>query len=196
MSWKLDTLPGGGLRRWLMTLGYSLSGLQQAGLVNASGLDTFSHRVVFPLEANLYGRSVGNAAPHLFLPGPKGGLYRWERVKHYPEIILVEGVFDLAVLLQAGFPNVTCALGNRLNALQMRQLCDSPKTVYLAFDADANGSGQQAAQSLSRHLTDQGARALRVELPHGHDPNSFFAGGGDRNHFRHFLERADSCLFV
>ena len=62
----------------------------------------------------------------------------------YPEVILVEGLFDYAVLWQAGFHNVTCSLGTHLNARQFRQLCDGPRTVYLAFDADANGSGQQA----------------------------------------------------
>jgi hypothetical protein len=35
-----------------MTLGYSLSDLQQAGLVNTAGHDTFSQRVVFPLQAS------------------------------------------------------------------------------------------------------------------------------------------------
>jgi hypothetical protein len=32
-------------------------------------------------QANLYGRAIGNAAPHRFLPGGKGGLYGWERVR-------------------------------------------------------------------------------------------------------------------
>ena len=63
-------------------------------------------------------------------------------------MILVEGLFDYAVLWQAGFHNVTCSMGTNLNARQFRQLCDGPRTVYLAFDADTNGSGQQAAQSL------------------------------------------------
>jgi len=49
-------------------------------------------------------------------------------------------------LWEAGFGNVICSLGTHLNALQFRQLCDGPRTVYLALDADANGSGQQAAQ--------------------------------------------------
>jgi hypothetical protein len=61
-------------------------------------------------------------------------------------VILVEGLFDSAVLWQAGFHNVTCSLGTHLNVRQFRQLCDGPRTVYLAFDADPNGSGQQAAQ--------------------------------------------------
>ena len=183
--------PGRCLRHWLITLGYSLGELQQAGLVNAAGLDSFSHRIVFPLEANLYGRAIGNAAPHRFLPGGKGGLYGWERVNHYSEVILVEGLFDLMVLWQAGFRNATCALGSHLNAHQLRQLGDGvPRTLYLAFDSDENGSGQQAAQRLSRRLRQQGITALRVQLPDGHDPNSFFVGGGDGQQFQQLLERA------
>jgi len=183
--------PGRCLRHWLITLGYSLGELQQAGLVNAAGLDSFSHRIVFPVQANLYARAIGNAAAHRFLPGGKGGLYGWERVKHCPEVILVEGLFDLAVLWQAGFRNATCALGSHLNARQLRQLCDGVRrTVYLAFDSDANGSGQEAAQRLSRRLLQQGAAALRVQLPDGHDPNSFFVSGGDDQQFQLLLERA------
>ena len=45
----------------------------------------------------------GFCAPHLFLPGGKGGLYGWEQVRRCPEVILVEGLFDYAVLWQAGF---------------------------------------------------------------------------------------------
>jgi DNA primase len=62
--------------------------------------------------------------------------------------------------------------------------------VYLALDADANGSGQQAAQRLSQQLRVAGITALRVELPDGHDPNSFFVGGGNAREFQRLLERA------
>jgi len=188
---KLGYAPGRCLRDWLISLGHSVAELQRVGLVNAAGLDTFSRRVVFPLETNLYGRSIGNAAAHRFLPGGKGGLYGWERVTQYQKVILVEGLFDLAVLWQAGFHNATCTMGNHLNTRQLRQLCDGAfRTVYVAFDSDANGSGQQAAQRLARRLTDQGVTALRVELPHGHDPNSFFVDGGDSEQFGRLLERA------
>jgi len=183
--------PGRCLRSWLMTLDYSLSDLQQAGLVNTAGHDTFSQRVVFPLEASLYGRSIVNAPAHRFLPGAKGGLYAWERVKQSPKVILVEGLFDLAALWQAGFRNVTCAMGSHLNARQFQQLCDGvSRTVYLAFDSDLHGGGQQAAQQLSRRLLKEGVTALRVELPYGHDPNSFFARGGDGRQFQNLLEEA------
>jgi DNA primase len=188
---RIGYAPGGCLRGWLSQLGYPLQTLRQAGLVTASGYDAYTHRVVFPLDGNLYGRSVSAAAPpHRFLPGAKGGLYSWEQVRQYPEMILVEGLFDYAVLWQAGFHNVTCSMGNHLNAHQYRQLCDSPRTVYLAFDADANGSGQQAAQSLAGRLREQGVDVHRVSLPDGHDPNSFFVQGGDAGQFQSLLESA------
>jgi DNA primase len=188
---RIGYAPGGCLRASLMQLGYPLQTLRQAGLVTTSGYDTYTHRVVFPLEGNLYGRSLSAAAPpHRFLPGAKGGLYAWDQVRQCPEVILVEGLFDYAVLWQAGFHNVTCSMGNHLNAHQYRQLCDLPRTVYLAFDADTNGGGQQAAQSLAGRLREQGVDVRRVSLPDGHDPNSFFVQGGDAGQFQSLLESA------
>ena len=188
--------PGRCLRAWLTSLGYPLESIQESGLVNAEGYDTYSHRIVFPLEGNLYGRSIGAASHHRFLPGSKGGLYAWEKVRHYPEIILVEGMFDLAVLWQAGFHNVTSALGTHLNAQQLRQLCaddgygGKSRMVYLALDSDDNGSGQRATQCLSQRLRAEGIATLHVELPEGHDPNSFFVSGGTAQEFQLLLERA------
>jgi DNA primase len=188
---RIGYAAGGGLRGWLTQLGYPLQALRQAGLVTAVGYDAYVHRIVFPLEANLYGRSLSaSAPPHRFLPGSKGGLYAWEQVWRYPEVILVEGLFDYAVLWQAGFHNVTCSMGSHLNLHQYQQLCDRPRTVYLGFDADTNGSGQQAAQSLACRLREQGMNVRRVSLPDGHDPNSFFVENGDARQFQFLLEAA------
>ena len=187
---RIGYAPGRCLRAWLSQLGYALPTLRQAGLVNASGYDTYARRIIFPLEGNLYGRSIGDAAPHRFLPGAKGGLYGWEQARQYEEIILVEGLFDYAVLWQAGFHSVTCSLGAHLNARQFQQLRHGPRTVYLAFDADANQSGQAAAQWFSRRLGAQGVSVRRVQLPDGQDPNSFFVQGGDAQQFQRLLETA------
>jgi DNA primase len=188
---RIGYAPGGCLRGWLTQWGYPLAALHQAGLVTAGGRDAYMHRIVFPLEGNLYGRGIGTSAPpHRFLPGSKGGLYAWEQVRECPEVILVEGLFDYAVLWQAGFRRVTCSLGNHLNARQFRQLCDGPRTVFLAFDADTNGSGQQASQGLTHRLRAQGIPTRRVVLPDGHDPNSFFTQGGDARQFQSLLEAA------
>ena len=188
---RIGYAPGGCLRGWLTQLGYPLSVLREAGLVSAVGYDTYMHRIVFPLEGNLYGRSISaSAPPHRFLPGTKGGLYAWEQVRQCQEVILVEGLFDYAVLWQAGFHNVTCSMGSHLNPYQFRQLCDGTRTVYVTFDADANGGGQQAAQGLAGRLREQGLNARRVSLPDGHDPNSFFVQGADAHQFQCLLEEA------
>jgi DNA primase len=188
---RIGYAPGRCLRSWLTQLGYPLSVLQQAGLITAAGYDTYIRCIIFPLESNLYGRSIRSSAiPHRLMPGSKGGLYLWEQVRRCPEVIVVEGLFDYAVLWQAGFRNVTCSLGNHLNAQQFQQLCDSPRTVYLAFDADTNDSGLGAAQSLSRRLWAQGVTVRLVALPEGHDPNSFFVHGGDARQFHALLETA------
>jgi DNA primase len=187
---------GGVLRHHLTTQGHSFSMLREAGLINTQGTDALYQRIVFPLRqgeqiVNLYGRSIGAAFAHRFLPGGKGGLYAWEKVRRCSEVILVEGLFDYAALRQAGFSNVTCSLGTHLNADQFRQLSDGPRTVYIAFDDDANQSGHQAAEQLAYRLAAHGVFARRVLLPAGHDPNSFFVGGGDAQQFQSLVEAAE-----
>ena len=76
----------------------------------------------------------------------------------------------------------------------MRASSANSATVHepctLAFDADTNGSGQKAAQSLAHRLAEHGVNARTVSLPQGHDPNSFFAQGGDAHQFQGLLEAA------
>jgi DNA primase len=192
---RIGYAPGGSLRRHLTAQGYSCELLQRLGLLNAQGCDALYRRIIFPCcqgerVVNLYGRSIAAAFAHRFLPGSKGGLFAWESVRQFPAVILVEGLFDLAVLQQAGFRHATCSLGTHLNADQFQQLCDRPRTVYLTFDVDANGSGQQASQQLAQRLRMQGITTRRVLLPDGHDPNSFFVQGGDARQFHSFLEAA------
>jgi DNA primase len=189
---RIGYAPGGSLRRHLTAQGYSCDLLRRLGLINAHGCDAFYQRIIFPCHrsghvVNLYGRSITAAFAHRFLPGSKGGLYAWEQVQQCSEVILVEGLFDYAVLWQAGFRQVTCSLGAHLNTYQFRQLCDRPRTVFLTFDVDANCSGQQASQQLAQRLRAQGIAARRVLLPEGHDPNSFFVHGGDAGHFQALL---------
>ncbi len=192
----LGYAPGGSLHRHLAALGYPFASLLRAGLISRQGYDTFCRRILFPCRqhgqiVNLYGRSIGDAFPHRLLPRSKGGLFAWESVGHFSTVILVEGLFDLAVLWQAGFRNTTCAIGTHLTPTQLAQLGDQPgRSVYLAFDHDENQAGPQAARRLARHLESAGLRARLVALPPGHDPNSYFAAAATAADFTACLKQA------
>ena len=187
---------GGNLRPHLQALGYSLEQLLQAGLIGPQGHDAFCRRVIFPCAqhdriVNLYGRSIGAAFPHRLLPRSKGGLFAWDSVRHFPDVILVEGLLDLAVLWQEGFRNTTCAVGTHLTPAQFAQLCDTrDRCVYLAFDQDENHAGQQAARILAERLHHAGLSVRIVRLPVGQDPNSYFATGATKSDFLRCLEEA------
>jgi DNA primase len=190
--------PGGKLRSHLSDLGYPLELLLQTGLIGPQGSDAFCRRVIFPCRQNhrilnLYGRSIGTAFPHRLLPRSKGGLFAWESVRHGSHVILVEGLFDLAVLWQEGFRNTTCAIGTHLTTLQWDQLRDSQnRRVDIVFDQDDNQAGQQAALALAHRLHLAGLIARIVRLPAGQDPNSFFLAGASRADFIRCLEEAES----
>jgi DNA primase len=162
--------------------------------VDERGRDCFFRCLTFPLKpaGTLYARSLTNGIyRHRFLPGSKGGLYGWAQRWGSPQVLLVEGLFDLAALWQAGFDHTVACLGSHLNQFQMAELCrPNPPLIYICFDADRNGSGQRAARALSIQVRHAGLEALRVDLPQGHDPASFFAAGASPADFQRCLEQA------
>ena len=191
---RIGYAPGACLRGYLERLGYSGSELCLRGLIDEQGRDRFYRCLTFPLPeaGSLYGRMIGDGlSRHRFLPRSKGGLYDLAESLAWATVIVVEGVFDAAALWQAGFPNAVAALGSHLNNQQLAQLCEPDgRLIYICFDADCNGSGQRAAWRLSVQLRHAGLEALRVELPRGQDPASFFAGGAGAADFERCLASA------
>jgi DNA primase len=61
---RIGYAPGASLRSWLTQLGYPLSFLRSAGLLTRAGYDSYTRRITFPLESNLYG-AVSEARSHL-----------------------------------------------------------------------------------------------------------------------------------
>jgi DNA primase len=187
---------GSNLRQHLTGLGYSFDLLLRAGLISNQGRDAFCRRLIFPLRQqgrviNLYGRSIGAAFPHRLLPRSKGGLFAWDSVRAFATVILVEGLFDLAVLWQAGLRNVTSAIGTHLTSEQLAQLCDAPgRCVYIAFDQDGNDAGQRATRLLLTALQGAGLQARIVALPAGHDPNSYLVSGATASDFLACVQEA------
>lgn len=193
---RIGYAPGACLRRHLLSLGFGYQALMDQGLIDARGRDRFFRRVIFPLETagNLYGRSIdGGVWRHLFLPRPKGGLYGWDPASPSRSVIVVEGLFDLASLWQAGFSNAVAVLGSHFNRVQVGQLQAAfGRSIYLCFDADHNGSGQRAAAEASTRLRQAGIRVRRVVLPDGQDPNTLLASKNGAADLQRCLEQARS----
>ena len=138
--------------------------------VKAMALDRLlegAHIIAFPSDAPSH-RTRCERGPgplpkphHRFLPRPKGGLFAWSTVRNYPHVILAAGLFDVAVLGQAGFVNTSCAFGVHLTDTQLSQLSDRlDRTVSIAFDSDL--AGQNAAGTLAQSL-----QALQAGLCRG-----------------------------
>lgn len=166
------------------------------GLINPQGRDAFCRRVIFPCRqrgqiVNLYGRSIGAAFAHRLLPRTKGGLFAWDSLHPSLPVILVEGLFDLASLWQAGFRNTTCAIGTHLTPAQLEQLAETPeRSIYIVFDQDENQAGQRASRRLALQLGSAGLTAHIVRLPLGYDPNSYFLAGATAADFQARLREA------
>jgi DNA primase len=78
-----------------------------------------------------------------------------------------------------------------LNQPQLAELRQSAADrIYICFDADANGSGPAAARRLSVQLRHDGIESLRMQLPEGEDPASYFAAGAGPADFQSCLDRA------
>ena len=120
---------------------------------------------------------------------PKGGLFAWSMVRNYPHVIVVEGLFDVAVLWQAGFVNTSCAFGVHLTDTQFSQLTDRlDRTVFIAFDSDL--AGQNAARALAQRIESCRVNVRIVDLPAGQDPNSYFVCGAASAEFASRLRNA------
>jgi DNA primase len=182
------------LRGHLEALGHPRQAVVESGLSDECGRDRLWRAITFPIEetASFYGRHIDSGGlRHQFPPRSKGGLYGWNRASECGELIVVEGLFDLASLWQAGFTNSVALLGSHFSAGQLAQLRDGHKrTVYLCLDADANGSGQQAALAWMRRLAQAGLPVRRIELPCGIDPNRLLNRRGGQQEFQRLWEQA------
>jgi DNA primase len=187
--------PGGTLRNHMADHGYDFDRLLETGLITSQGRDTFCRRVIFPIRqqgaiVNLYGRSIGSAFPHRLLPRSKGGLFAWDSMSDRSTVILVEGLFDVAALWQAGFRQTTSALGTYLTSAQFDQLCGLPgRFIYIVFDQDQNQAGQRAARALAKRFEGIPVSAFLVPLPAGHDPSSYFLSGASGHDFFNCFQR-------
>jgi DNA primase len=149
--------------------------------------DRFRNRAVFPI-LNDAGKVVGFGARSLdgsepkYLNSPETPVYQksrvlyglsWakEAVRRDGRLILMEGYLDVARALEAGVGGAVATCGTALTPGHARLLRRFAERICVNFDQD--DAGQRAAQKSVDILLEEGLRIHVVQLPQGHDPDTY-----------------------
>ena len=189
----------GGLRRALMSKGFSERDLIRVGLLikpdSSSCYDRFRHRVMFPIQdargrpVAFGGRALGDArAKYLNTPETelfhKGDLLYGlplarQAARSVGTVIVVEGYMDVIALARAGFEHAVAPLGTAITEMQLAllwQLADEP---IICLDGDEAGlrAGHRLIERALPRLTP--GKSLRFALlTEGNDPDDLLRTGG------------------
>jgi DNA primase len=177
--------------------------LKELGILNDRGNEHFYGCATFPLydlagnPAGIYGRRIeamdnNDGPPHLYLPGPRRGLFNRQAAKSHKEIILTEAVIDSLTLINAGIHNtIPCYGTNGFTSDHLALfMLHPPASVTIAFDGDESGRG--ATESLALRLASKGYNAHSVRLPEGEDINTLFSLTADgKEKFLELLRQAN-----
>lgn len=158
--------------------------LQEVGIITDAGNELMRTCVVFPLTAfnsfpvNLYGRPANNKNKmHLYLPGPRRGLFNWQHAKNFEELILAESVIDALSFIQCGFLNVIPIYG--VNGFIQEHIDfvvrNRIKKVILALDPD--DAGRTASSTIAEKLAKMNVPTQCIEVP-AEDPNDLLQKEG------------------
>jgi DNA primase len=183
--------------------------LKRIGLITEKGRELMSGCVVFPLldaqsgqVVNLYGRRAElnrqstNRTPqltHLYLPGPKCGVFNPQGARNTDEVVIAESVIDACAVWSAGIRNVIPVYGtNGLTGeiIAHLQQC-RVKRVVLMLDSDS--AGQHAAILMEQCLSEVNLAARRVRLP-VKDAAEFIAGGGTAQELAALIKPATEII--
>jgi len=180
--------------------------LKRIGVITENGRELMSGCVIFPLVdaangrvVSLYGRRCGKeealyrgAARHLYLPGPRRGVFNPQGARNADEVIVTESVIDAAAVWSAGLRNVMPAYGvNGLTDEIVGHLQECRvKRVALALDSD--DVGQYAAQRFGERLKESGVAARAVILP-AKDCSAWIASGATAEELRALVAPAQEA---
>ncbi len=151
-----------------------IRGLKEVGILNEKGREHFQGCVVFPIfdgngaVVGIYGRRMSALAfgpEHLYLPGPRQGVWNGSVVKAYSEIILAESIIDAASFHALGFHNAMALYG--VNGLTEGHLAlfreHRTKRVVLCLDNDK--AGDEARGRIKEKITPLGVEVVDIYLP-------------------------------
>ncbi len=168
------------------------AGLVLPGKDGRQPYDRFRNRAMFPIldEAGkvvAFGaRSLDGSEPK-YLNSPETQVYQKSRtlyglywakdaIRREGRIVLMEGYLDVARALERGVGEAVATCGTALTTSHARLLRRFSERVLLNFDQDE--AGQNAARRSFEALAGEGLQLHVVELPQGHDPDSYLREAG------------------
>ena len=190
-----------------------LNGAVEAGVIvpgkKGGYYDRFRGRIIFPIfdlrkgerVVGFGGRVLDESLPK-YLNTPEtpifhkgGSLYGLHSshavIRERERAVVVEGYMDLLALKGHGLGEVVATLGTALTSDHIRKIKGIAKEAIVVFDPDEAGIGA-VLKSLPIFLN-EGLSAKVVELPEGHDPDSFVNAEG-LDGFLELLDRASSMF--
>ena len=185
------------LRQHLIGKGFAPPVLAASGLISrrddGSEVDRFRNRLMIPIARDsgsvvaFGGRALDAEQVPKYLNSPETPLYTKGRtlyglhltkadVRRRGFVLLVEGYFDYAQVLQATGLPVVATCGTALTPAQAQQIRRFAPKAVLCFDPDA--AGQTAAERSSALLVAEGFDVNVMQLPGGADPDTFLQKEG------------------
>jgi len=161
--------------------------LQRLGVLREeSGHEHFWGSLVIPIfnlqgeVVEMYGRKITPAAKlrentplHMYLEGPRRGVWNEEALIASKEIILCEALIDALTFWCAGYRHVTSIYG--VNGLTDDHRAafqkHGTKRIYIAYDRDE--AGDKAAEKHAAEFLQMGLECFRVQFPKGMDANEY-----------------------
>ena len=159
--------------------------LEELGILREkSGHEHFVGSLVIPIlnlngdVVQMYGRKIRDhlrpgTEYHLYLPGPRNGVWNEQALIASKEIILCEALIDALTFWCAGYRNVTTSYGvNGFNDSHREAFQKhGTKRIYIAYDRDE--AGEKATAKHAEELMAMGIECFRVQFPRGQDANEF-----------------------
>ncbi len=205
-----------GLKTFLLSQGFSLDLILQAGLLSTpedsrDSYDKFRNRIMFPIcnrrgkVVGFGGRILGSGEPK-YLNSPttllfnKGAmLYNFDKasisVHRQDPLLVVEGYTDVISLYQQGYERVVAPLGTALTEDQIHELWQISPEPLLCFDGDTAGhrAALRAAERTIPLLEQPGKSLSFLSLPKGEDPDTLIQKIGPQK-FRDLFSACDPLI--
>jgi DNA primase catalytic core len=173
----------GSLPRTFDAQGDVARALREVGVLTARGCELLLGCVVFPLRlpdegvVGLYGRHVGREQ-HLYLPGPRRGVWHWQALKGSSEVIVTESVLDALTLYQAGLRNVSCVYGVQGLTADHEELLQRFRVQRVTLCLDRDAAGERATPAIGARLRKLGLDVAVARLAGAKDANELLLRQG------------------